>query len=334
MTGRGHLRARARRLEGALTKSGVGDGEVPRRRGLHRARQGVPLVLPLALRRSRRGCPAPTPSTAATSRCSICCPRTRAARTTCTSSSRPSSITASGSTSSPAGRATIITCLARIDGRSVGIVANNPNHTGGMLDVDSPTRPRTSFRSATPSTSRWCSCRTCPGFMVGSKVEHAGHHPARRQDAARHERGDGAQAHRGGAQGLRRGLLRDVRAGLRARPHRRLAGAEISVMGAEGMVGIAAQEALRRTPSLPRGQAGDRRLRSRPTSTSMKVAGWGLDRRRDRPARHPPGGSPGGSSSRTSRSSTSGHLSRGRSPAKKRGILPVSSRSPGRPPSS
>lgn len=32
---------------------------------------------------------------------------------------------------------TIITCLARMGGRPVGIVANQPKHLGGILDNDS-----------------------------------------------------------------------------------------------------------------------------------------------------------------------------------------------------
>ena len=91
-----------------------------------------------------------------------------------------------------------------------------------------PTRPRASSTSATRSASRWCSCRTCPGFMVGTKVEQAGiiRHGAKMLYAV--SRATVPEDHRGAAQGLRRRLLRDVRQGLRARPDRRLADARRS----------------------------------------------------------------------------------------------------------
>lgn len=65
----------------------------------------------------------------------------------------------------------VVTALARLDGRPVGVVANNPNHLGGALDPD-----------AADKTSRFMQlcdafglpmvflCDT-PGFMVGPEVE-------------------------------------------------------------------------------------------------------------------------------------------------------------------
>ena len=82
-----------------------------------------------------------------------------------------------------------------------------------------------------------------------------GHHPARRQDAPRHERGDGAQAHRRRAQGVRRGLLRDVRARVRAGPHRRLADGRDQRDGRRGHGRHRREEALRRRRAAARGEA-------------------------------------------------------------------------------
>jgi acetyl-CoA carboxylase carboxyltransferase component len=31
---------------------------------------------------------------------------------------------------------TVVTALARLDGRSIGVVANNPLHKGGAIDAD------------------------------------------------------------------------------------------------------------------------------------------------------------------------------------------------------
>ena len=66
-------------------KSGVGDIEVARRRGVHRADQAIPLVHAPELRRSRRRCGrSATRSTGATRSCWTCCRSPTASRTTCT----------------------------------------------------------------------------------------------------------------------------------------------------------------------------------------------------------------------------------------------------------
>ena len=57
----------------------------------------------------------------------------------------------------------IITGFARIDGRAVGIVANQPKWLGGVLFVGlAPTRPRGSSGCATRSTCRCSTWPTCP----------------------------------------------------------------------------------------------------------------------------------------------------------------------------
>ena len=57
----------------------------------------------------------------------------------------------------------VIVGYARLDGRVVGIVANQPKVKGGVLFVDSSDKARGSSGRATPSTSRSCSSPTSPG---------------------------------------------------------------------------------------------------------------------------------------------------------------------------
>ena len=68
----------------------------------------------------------------------------------------------------------IIVGFARLNGRSVGIVAKQPSVLAGVLDIDSATRPRASCASATASTSRSSPSRTCPASCPASSQEHGG----------------------------------------------------------------------------------------------------------------------------------------------------------------
>ena len=55
--------------------------------------------------------------------------------------------------------------------------ASSPTSRSGSAACSSstrPTRPRASSGCATPSTSRSCTSPTCPGFMIGTKVERQG----------------------------------------------------------------------------------------------------------------------------------------------------------------
>ncbi len=92
---------------------------------------------------------------------------------------------------------TIITCLARIGGRPVGIVANQPKHLGGILDNDSADK-----------AARFI--KLCDAFNIPLRVppgrarlhgRHQGRarrdHPPRRQDALRGRRRHRAEDHRG-----------------------------------------------------------------------------------------------------------------------------------------
>jgi len=68
----------------------------------------------------------------------------------------------------------LITMLARIDGRSVGIVANQPLVMGGVIDVDASDKAARFINLCDSFNIPLLYLVDVPGFMVGSKVERAG----------------------------------------------------------------------------------------------------------------------------------------------------------------
>jgi acetyl-CoA carboxylase carboxyltransferase component len=68
----------------------------------------------------------------------------------------------------------IITCLARMGGRSVGIVASQPKHLGGILDNDSADKAARFVTLCDAFAIPLVFLVDVPGFMVGTKVEQAG----------------------------------------------------------------------------------------------------------------------------------------------------------------
>src|SRR3954469_7141799 len=69
---------------------------------------------------------------------------------------------------------TIITCLARMGGRPVGIVASQPRHLGGILDNDSADKAARFVTLCDAFALPLVFLVDVPGFMVGTKVEAAG----------------------------------------------------------------------------------------------------------------------------------------------------------------
>jgi acetyl-CoA carboxylase carboxyltransferase component len=69
---------------------------------------------------------------------------------------------------------TIITCLARFDGRAVGIVANQPRQLGGILDNDSADKAARFVNLCNAFGLPLVFLMDVPGFMVGTKVEAGG----------------------------------------------------------------------------------------------------------------------------------------------------------------
>jgi acetyl-CoA carboxylase carboxyltransferase component len=69
---------------------------------------------------------------------------------------------------------TLITCLARFGGQPTGIVANQPKHLGGILENDSADKAARFVNLCDAFGIPLLFLQDVPGFMVGSKVEHAG----------------------------------------------------------------------------------------------------------------------------------------------------------------
>ena len=69
---------------------------------------------------------------------------------------------------------TIITCFARMGGRPVGIVANQPKHLGGILENDSADKAARFINLCDAFSIPLLFLQDVPGFMVGTKVEQAG----------------------------------------------------------------------------------------------------------------------------------------------------------------
>jgi acetyl-CoA carboxylase carboxyltransferase component len=169
----------------------------------------------------------------------------------------------------------LITCLARIGGRAVGLVANQPKHLGGVLENDSADKGAHFIQICDAFNVPLVFLQDVPGFMVGSKVEHAGiiRHGAKMlhvMSAATVpkitvvvRKGYGAGYY--------------VMCGRAYEPDLLVAWptAEISVMGAEGMVGIAGKK-------LFGGAEPDPEVKKAVVDTIQKsidvykVGGWGL----------------------------------------------------------
>ena len=100
---------------------------------------------------------------------SSCCPRSARRSTTCAASSAPSSTRTASSSSRRASARSRSPALARLDGRTVGIVANNPLFKGGALDTDACEKI-TSFLVL------------CDSFNI--PLVHAGRHAGLRRSAS------------------------------------------------------------------------------------------------------------------------------------------------------
>jgi acetyl-CoA carboxylase carboxyltransferase component len=68
----------------------------------------------------------------------------------------------------------VITALARLDGRPVGVVANNPMFLGGMLDVNASDKAARFVNLCDAYGLPLVFLQDVPGYVVGSKAEQAG----------------------------------------------------------------------------------------------------------------------------------------------------------------
>lgn len=169
----------------------------------------------------------------------------------------------------------MVTCLARFGGFPVGIVANNPKHYGGVIDVNAADKAAKFIEICDAFSIPLLFLHDTPGFMVGTKVEQAGiiRHGAKMLQVMsnstvpkfsvvlRKSYGAGYYAMCG------RAYEPDL---LVAWP-----GSEISVMGAEGMVGIASRAFANRGMEVSPEVAKQMADSIRPHIDIMKVAYWG-----------------------------------------------------------
>ena len=179
---------------------------------------------------------------------------------------------------------TIITCLARMGGRPVGIVASQPRHLGGILDNDSADKAARFVNLCDAFGIPLVFLVDVPGFMVGTKVEAAGiiRHGAKMLHAV--ASATVPEDHGRAAQGLRRRLLRHERARLRARPDRRLAERRDLGDGRRGRRGDRLPQAGRGRRG-PRGREGEADRRLPRADRCLRRRRQRHDRRRDRSAR-------------------------------------------------
>ena len=156
-------------------KSGVGDLEVRRRRGVHRAHQASTCRSSRRTASRRRRC----------GRCTDPVDRMEDALLDVLpeSNRKPYDmyevirlIVDDGEwlDLKPKWARTIITCLARMGGRPVGIVASQPRHLGGILDNDSADKAARFVNLCDAFGIPLVFLVDVPGFMVGTKVEAAG----------------------------------------------------------------------------------------------------------------------------------------------------------------
>ena len=158
------------------------------------------------------------PPTARTQRSTRSCRRRRTSRTTCTTSSRRSSTTDRSSRCTSTSRATSSSALRGWTDASVGIVANQPAHLAGTLDIDASVKGARFVRFCDAFNIPLVTFEDVPGFLPGTAQEYGGiiRHGAKL--LFRVCRSHGAEGDGDHAQGLRRRLLRDVE---QAHPDRR-----------------------------------------------------------------------------------------------------------------
>jgi len=75
---------------------------------------------------------------------------------------------------SPRWARNITTAFARVDGRAVGVVANNPRYLGGVLDADSATKAARFVRTCDLYGLPLVVLVDTPGFLPGTKQEAGG----------------------------------------------------------------------------------------------------------------------------------------------------------------
>ena len=98
----------------------------------------------------------------------------------------------------------MVTAFARLEGRPVGLIANQPRQLGGVIDAAASEKAALFVEDCNRFGLPLVVFVDTPGFMPGKRQEEAGGDPPRRLAAARLRRRLGAEGDAGPAQGLRR----------------------------------------------------------------------------------------------------------------------------------
>ena len=183
------------------------------------------------------------------------------------------------------GRPTI-TCLARLGGRPVGVLASDPEHYGGGVTADAAEKTARFVDMCDQFHLPVVNFVDVPGFVIGTDAERAGTIRRGSRGSVRRRAGERPLGVDPRAQGLRSGRRRPRRR-LAAQPALRLAVRQLGLL-ADGRRSRGGLPARARGCGGPRGPArGDRRAaRGRHVAVPNRRA---LQRRGDhRPSRHAP----------------------------------------------
>ena len=67
----------------------------------------------------------------------------------------------------------IVTALARLEGRPIGMIANNPGHLGGAIDADGADKAARFLQLCDAHDLPIVALCDTPGFMVGPEAERS-----------------------------------------------------------------------------------------------------------------------------------------------------------------
>ena len=132
----------------------------------------------------------------------------------------------------------IVVGFGRVEGRPVGVVANQPMQFAGCLDIDASEKAARFVRTCDAFNIPVLTFVDVPGFLPGTDQEWDG---IIRRGAKLHlrlRRGDRPEGHRHHPQGVRRRVRRDGSKHLGADLNFAWPTAQIAVMGAQGAVNI------------------------------------------------------------------------------------------------
>ena len=96
--------------------------------------------------------------------------------------------------------------FGRVEGSSVGVVANQPMHYAGCLDIDAAEKAARFVRTCDAFSIPILTFVDVPGFLPGVSQEWQRDHPPRRQAHLRLRRGHGAEGDGDHQEGVRRRL--------------------------------------------------------------------------------------------------------------------------------